>query len=681
MILGLGLRSHTYFSGRRRICTCMHGAAFALLLACHRPPSNHAADAFRARKDLAELRIEYSEQSFMERIRAKDRIAVDLFLQAGMSPDTADGEGMPAWRSAADSGDMGTVQLLLKAGVDPYRETAPHFNLVTYSLTSENIPLIRSLIEHKVDWLRPSPLGNSPFHFAVRSGKVKAVGEILSAGVSPEATSADGETTIFLAAQSGYHDMVNLILTSLSHRDISGGQAQASGPQDSSRPTHPHVNMSDSRGFTPLHIAASQGHESNVLALLSAGATVDARNEQGRTPLHIAAEGGHQTVVAALLNAGADPLRKSAGGVSPYQLALTAQHAAVLQQFAPATRTACDAGHWEWCFAVGDEELSSQQPESAYRNFLKACEGGFAQACWSAGRLASQFGDLHQMERLQRLGCNQDFGKSCNSLAVILGKRGKIQEALESYRKACELRHSVGCHNLGVYHSQNKKRDIAADYFKKACDLGKADSCAAAGRHTMPVAELLARVENGLMTPPNDLSQAAIESFRDDLRHVSLSGTPPVTARVPELQRQAEQLGRDIEWQDRTREAFRVRSAAEAGQEWLSFTQQEEAQVNAVTTWSCVFQRTQVMVVGGKKALQTLCMITVPSGDKRIVWIDGGPDPQRPGLYGKKVQDLWLMMKDSLHPGATLQFTGQFKGLIGGSGVGFKPLRISLLGE
>ncbi|GLD97538.1 hypothetical protein PINS_up006228 [Pythium insidiosum] len=54
-------------------------------------------------------------------------------------------------------------------------------------------------------------------------------------------------------------------------------------------------------GFTPLANAAAGGHTSCVLALVAAGADVNARDVRGYTPLHLAAASGRSDVVRVLL--------------------------------------------------------------------------------------------------------------------------------------------------------------------------------------------------------------------------------------------------------------------------------------------------------------------------------------------------------------------------------------------
>ena len=64
--------------------------------------------------------------------------------------------------------------------------------------------------------------------------------------------------------------------------------------------------MSNLLGATPLHLIARRGNTDNAGVLLSAGASVNARDAQGRTALHEAANTGGPEMVRFLLGAKAD---------------------------------------------------------------------------------------------------------------------------------------------------------------------------------------------------------------------------------------------------------------------------------------------------------------------------------------------------------------------------------------
>lgn len=48
------------------------------------------------------------------------------------------------------------------------------------------------------------------------------------------------------------------------------------------------INCQNHDGFTPLHLAASRGHQQCMQALLKSGADVAAVDNAGNTPIHIA---------------------------------------------------------------------------------------------------------------------------------------------------------------------------------------------------------------------------------------------------------------------------------------------------------------------------------------------------------------------------------------------------------
>ena len=71
------------------------------------------------------------------------------------------------------------------------------------------------------------------------------------------------------------------------------------------------VNVKNGRGFTPIHIAAMEGHKRIVEMLIASGANVDGKREtinsiSGVTPLHDAAFAGHKEVVELLICNGAE---------------------------------------------------------------------------------------------------------------------------------------------------------------------------------------------------------------------------------------------------------------------------------------------------------------------------------------------------------------------------------------
>lgn len=75
------------------------------------------------------------------------------------------------------------------------------------------------------------------------------------------------------------------------------------------------VDQKDNNGWTPLNIAAQNGHSNVVELLLAKGAKIDQANSNGWTPLNSASLNGHSNVVELLLAKGAQKLVRSVLGV------------------------------------------------------------------------------------------------------------------------------------------------------------------------------------------------------------------------------------------------------------------------------------------------------------------------------------------------------------------------------
>lgn len=82
------------------------------------------------------------------------------------------------------------------------------------------------------------------------------------------------------------------------------------------------------KGWTPLHMAARQGHTASVRHLLGGGASVDAagREESRAAPLLIAVTGGLTETAQALLDHGADPNSRNRHQVTPLMAAAYRGH-------------------------------------------------------------------------------------------------------------------------------------------------------------------------------------------------------------------------------------------------------------------------------------------------------------------------------------------------------------------
>jgi ankyrin repeat protein len=124
------------------------------------------------------------------------------------------------------------------------------------------------------------------------------------------AYAVDGFHPLGLAAFFGHSDVVRILIAA-------GAEVSA--------PSRNRMRV------TALHSALAGPDHESALALIAAGADVNAVQQDGFTALHEAAQNGDRTAVDALLAAGADPSRTLASGERPADLARTHGHPEIAQ--------------------------------------------------------------------------------------------------------------------------------------------------------------------------------------------------------------------------------------------------------------------------------------------------------------------------------------------------------------
>jgi hypothetical protein len=157
---------------------------------------------------------------------------------------------------------------------------------------------------------------------------------------------------------------------------------------------------------TMLHVAAEEGSEEAVRALIAAGADVNRASicEQGFTPLNIAAQGGFEPVAQALIDAGADVNKANKSGVTPMRLAAHNGHEAVI-------RALIAAG------AVEDEATKILRHRNAMQQLLQGMSGSsLPEMLSTAMSKASTAEGIHAFNprtgRLDYLGTGEDAAKA-----------------------------------------------------------------------------------------------------------------------------------------------------------------------------------------------------------------------------------------------------------------------------
>ncbi|PNP59488.1 hypothetical protein THARTR1_00978 [Trichoderma harzianum] len=233
----------------------------------------------------------------------------------------------------APIGDMGFDPMMEYLSNMPYH---PH--------TSEPLNLGIQQGEGSVALLMPrtaSTKDRQPIHLAAQSGYLDMVKLLLEKdSTCASVPSSSGSTAIWLAAQQGHLEIVRLLVK------CRGIDVNAATTDDMRTPIHQaaqngHVDIvkllldanaehdqPDSDNITPLWSAAQQGYNEIVQILIEKGANKEIASKDGnRRPIHQAAQNGHVEIIKKLLEAGAqvDPHKDSYDDETPSPLWLAAQ--------------------------------------------------------------------------------------------------------------------------------------------------------------------------------------------------------------------------------------------------------------------------------------------------------------------------------------------------------------------
>ena len=168
------------------------------------------------------------------------------------------------------------LQILLEAGTDPNIH-GEHVPALHVAAAHDNVEAAVILISHgaKID-VRDTVNNDTALLYGIRDGKFSVAELLLEAGADP--------------------------------------------------------NLTDKRGFAPVHIAVTRNDAKLVQCLLDHGAAINIRTRgDSRTPLMIAAAAGFAEIVDMLLSRSADPSIVDSGGKSPLERAVECHRVDVVE--------------------------------------------------------------------------------------------------------------------------------------------------------------------------------------------------------------------------------------------------------------------------------------------------------------------------------------------------------------
>lgn len=241
-------------------------------------------------------------------LAARNREMVAALLEAHANVNLK-GRSWPPLTIAIESGDMESIQQLLRAGADVNGEGNP----IYAALGLENGPAVALLLRAGG---RPTNPNVPVFRKAIDRDWIEVVKLLLDAG-----------TDINKPIDSG-GPLLPPLVYALKVNRLEIAKFLIANKAD--------VNLAGKfEGNAPLHLAASnKSGAALIILLLGAGANVNAANQRQETSLHVAIRSANEEAAKALLQAGAAIDAKNSGGETPMTLAKGTPLEALLTSYA-----------------------------------------------------------------------------------------------------------------------------------------------------------------------------------------------------------------------------------------------------------------------------------------------------------------------------------------------------------
>ena len=183
---------------------------------------------------------------------------------------------------------------------------------------------LQTLLTRGMDANTPSPEGQTGLSMALAAESLKAAQVLMNwPKTDVNALNSKGESPLMLAALKGHKEMAEQLIKK--GADI------------------------NKTGWTPLHYAASSGQTAIISLLLDQHAYIDAESPNGTTPLMMAAMYGTGEAVDLLVAEGADTRLKNQQGMTALQFAEAGERPdaiRTLSAIAAKARTSPTAGKW-----------------------------------------------------------------------------------------------------------------------------------------------------------------------------------------------------------------------------------------------------------------------------------------------------------------------------------------------
>jgi ankyrin repeat protein len=238
-------------------------------------------------------------------VKNRDLASVRALLAQRVDVNGPDVEGMTALHWAAHWNDLATATQLIRAGANAKAANRYGVTPLHEAAAIGSAPMLEALLRAGADPNAAYGDGETPLMAAARTGHVDAVRMLLAFGASVDARETfRGQTALMYAAAENHPDVVKLLVelkADVNARSIHYEFPKLTGGNGGI------IHDRAEGGITPLFLAARQGAAESAIALLDAGADLNATEPQyGFTPTQTAIFNGHYDLASRFIDRGAD---------------------------------------------------------------------------------------------------------------------------------------------------------------------------------------------------------------------------------------------------------------------------------------------------------------------------------------------------------------------------------------
>lgn len=175
------------------------------------PHASPTSDRGVARRELERMAIGYSEDAFIERAERCNKVAVELFLAAGMDPNAKKKDGNTALIAAARRECGEVVDSVLSRGANVNAKDEQGATALLIAAGGFNSAIVRSLLKNGADVNSKTNEGITALMFAAANDQSDNVRLLLRAGADVGVKNKHGKTALAFASELGRPEIVELL--------------------------------------------------------------------------------------------------------------------------------------------------------------------------------------------------------------------------------------------------------------------------------------------------------------------------------------------------------------------------------------------------------------------------------------------------------------------------------------